>query len=398
MKRMTRRLLAIVASSAVALPMAAQVQADEMEMKVEPHDHPAMYEHEHEMEDGSMAPLHAHAHPSHPHSELHGHSATVYGSLRYGMTMSDDGKSDSKTKWELGNDYGSRFGIKGSVGAGAGLTAGFQIERAISDTLDKRFHNVSLSGAYGTITLGRQGSTYYGATTWDGAAHLGGVTDVGDKIDGVSIKSSLGGPFDFAVLASTGDDLAKEAKRTTGNRADHIEASGSLALGPVSFGAGYREEADDGKRIGGMVSGTMANITLKMGYESAKDITCIEKEDATVKTSVTGTSVTHTVDKAAVPKKMCDEDRYGFDLSYLVGEGAGGGKAYVQYGERKSDEAGTNREVDERNVDYWTLGYSYYVSDAVTVNLVHRTKDAYNKKASMRLRDRTSAVVMKVDF
>ena len=53
----------------------------------------------------------------------------------------------------------------------------------------------------------------------------------------------------------------------------------------------------------------------------------------------------------------------------------------------------------KRDLDYWTLGYSYYVSEAVTVNLVHRTKDAYDDMVNMaRLTDRTSAVVLKVDF
>ena len=85
---MNRKLLVAIVSGVLAAPMAAQVQADEME--VEPHSHPATYEHEHAMEDGSMSPLHAHEHESHPHSELHEHSATVYGNLRYGVSVADD--------------------------------------------------------------------------------------------------------------------------------------------------------------------------------------------------------------------------------------------------------------------------------------------------------------------
>ena len=378
---MNRKLLVAIVSGVLAAPMAAQVQADEMQ--VEPHSHPATYEHEHEMEDGSMSPLHAHEHESHPHSELHGHSAAVYGSLRYAVEMSDDGVSGSSTGWGIGKNYGSRFGIKGSVGAGAGLTAGFQLERNIDDGLTERFHNVYLSGAYGTLTLGRQGSGYYGATTWDAAAHLGGATDVADKVDGVGIASSLGGPFDFKVFAGDGG---------AGGGADHIEVSGSLAAGPVSLGVGFMEEVDGGERLGGTVSGTAANITLLVGYEAAQDITCIAEKEASV-THGTMDPPAHTVTPAA-PAQICDEDRYGFTLSYLVGAGPGGGKAFLQYGQRDSDDA----TAAKRDLDYLTLGYSYYVSEAVTLNLVHRTKDAYNDDESARLTDRTSAVVLKVDF
>ena len=382
MKRMTRRLLGIVASSAVALPMAAQVRADEM--NVEPHSHSATYQHEHEMGDGSMSPPHAHEHESHPHSELHGHSATVYGSLRYGATMTDDGVSGSSTGWEIGANYGSRFGIKGSVDAGAGLTAGFQIERGIGDDLGKRFHNVSLSGAFGTITAGRHASGYYGATTWDNAAHLGGVTDVPDKIDGVSFASALGGPFDFKVFA--GDDAKKEG-------ADHVEVSGTLATGPVSFGGGYMEQYDGSERIGGTVSGSAANITLKVGYESASDVTCKAGTEDSVVLDVREPSP-YTRLAPGMDKESCDEDRYGFGLSYLVGEGPGGGNAFLQYGQLDS----ADKYAEERDLDYWTLGYSYYASKAVTVNLVHRVKEEYNETSKSRLTDNTSGLVLKVDF
>ena len=379
---MNRKLLVAIVSGVLAAPMAAQVQADEME--VEPHSHPAAYEHEHAMEDGSMSPLHAHEHESHPHSELHGHSATVYGSLRYAVEMSDDGVSGSSTGFGIGKNYGSRFGIKGSVGAGAGLTAGFQLERNLDGGLTERFHNVYLSGAYGTLTLGRQGSGYYGATTWDGAAHLGGATDVADKVAGASIASSLGGPFDFKVFAGDGG---------AGEGADHIEVSGSLAAGPVSLGVGYMEDVDGGERLGGTVSGTAANITLLMGYEAAQDIECVAATPVSVAHTPATTPVGHDV-TAATTAQICDEDRYGFTLSYLVGAGPGGGNAYVQYGQRDSGDA----TAMKRDIDYWTLGYSHYVSEAVTVNLVHRTKDAYNADHKAQLRDRTSAVVLKVDF
>ena len=128
---MKRDLLVAVVSGALALPMAAQVQADEAD--VQPHSHPATYEHDHEMDDGSMSPLHAHQHDAHPHAQLHGHSATVYGNLRYGVAMKDtDATGDAgDATWDLGANRGSRWGVKGSMDAGNGVTAGFKFERAL---------------------------------------------------------------------------------------------------------------------------------------------------------------------------------------------------------------------------------------------------------------------------
>jgi predicted porin len=387
---MNRKLIAAVVSGALVLPVAALAQ-DEEAMEVPEHSHPSVLEHEHELGEGEemmMAPMHGHSYASHPaaaheHDASHGHSSTVYGTLRYGVTMSDSDVAGSSSMWDIGSVHGSRFGIKGSTSAGAGLTAGFQLERALNDGLTARHHNVHVSGGFGTVTLGQHSSPYYGATTWDGSNHLGGLTDGGLRRQGVSYASALGGPFDFKVFLGDGSTDASTAAihddtdahavtaATGGDGSDHIEASGSFAAGPLSFTAGYRTEPDDSDRIGGTVKGSAANITLHVGYEAATDLP-----------------------GAACANSLCDADRFGFNLSYLLGAGPGGGNVYVQYGERASDDA----YAEKRDVDYWALGYSYYVSEAVTVNVVHRTQDGYNKVAKQRLTDRTSAVVLKVDF
>ena len=96
---MNRKLIAAAVSGALVLPVAALAQDDgakEM-MEVPDDSHPSVLEHEHELGEGEemmMAPLHGHqfqSHPAaaHPHNELHGHSATVYGTLRYGVTIAD---------------------------------------------------------------------------------------------------------------------------------------------------------------------------------------------------------------------------------------------------------------------------------------------------------------------
>jgi predicted porin len=375
---MNRKLIAAVVSGALVLPVAALAQ-DEEAMEVPEHSHPSVLEHEHELGEGEemmMAPMHGHSYASHPaaaheHDASHGHSATVYGSLRYGVTMTDDDAAGSSSAWDIGSGHGSRFGIKGTTDAGGGLTAGFQLERGIADALGQRFHNVSLSGGFGSVTLGRQVSPYWGASTWDGSNHLGGLSNVGDKLQGVGFASALGGPFDFKFLlgdgstaAGTGaahDDTGDHAVTAAagGEGADHVEISGSFAAGPLAFTAGFQQQIDDAERIGGTVKGSAANITMHVGYEAAEDL-C---------------------------GAGCDQDRYGFNLSYLLGAGPGGGNVFVQYGDLDSDD-------DTVDYDYWVVGYSYYASETVTINAGHRIKNT----DSTDLTETTSVLVVKVDF
>ena len=377
---MNRKLLAAVVSGAMALPMASSAQ-DTDAVEVPNHSHPSVLEHEHELGEGEekmMVPMHAHQYQSHPaaahgHDELHGHSAAVYGSLRYGVTTAD--ANDSRS-WTIGGNHGSRFGVKGTAAAGAGLTAGFQIERALNAGLTPRHHNVSLSGDFGTATFGQHGSPYYSAVTWDGSNQLGGATDFGLRRAGVSFSSSLGGPFSFSVFAGDGG----------GNSgADHLEATGSLAAGPISLNVAYMQQVDEGDRIGGTVGGAMAGIDWEVGYEAATDVTCTAAKAASTTHTPAGTD-TH-VGTAAMPAVICDEDRYGFHVGYTHGAGPGGGTAFVQYGNRDSD-------VAANDLDYWVFGYSYYVSTAVTVQAAHRLQEVGDPGAD----DSTSVLVLKVDF
>ena len=176
---MNRKILAIVVSSAVALPIAAQVQADEMEVKA--HSHPATYEHDHAMEgeDGAMmmAPNHAHEHDAHPHGELHGHSFTVYGSVRSGVYILDH-QGPGDTTWDIGSvDAGdltnsstvensdgnmagvssngdkhwSRLGVKGSTELDGGtIGRDCTVEKRL-DNFRTRHQNVWLSGEFGKV-------------------------------------------------------------------------------------------------------------------------------------------------------------------------------------------------------------------------------------------------------
>ena len=351
MKRINRRLLAVVASSALALPMAAQVQADEME--VPEHSHAVMHEHEHDI-DGAMVPMHAHETQEHSHAEfsqLHGHSATLSGQLVFGVKMSDNDKPGSNSAWNLSDGGTNKFGIKGSVAAGAGLTAGFHFERSANAGFGARYHNVSLAGAFGTFTLGQQDAPYHGATSWDGSNALGGLTN-GDviggasRISGVSYASNLGGPFSFSVLLGSG----LHGTDATSDGANHVSAGASLAAGPVKLSVGYRDD-DDGvnaddeavagsTRIGGTVGGSVAGIGWEVGADSGEDSCGIG----------------------------CDDDRYGFHVGYTMGDGT----AYMQFSELDSDE-------DMNDTDGWVFGYGHTLAPGVLVYAEYSTTDSQDK-------------------
>ncbi|SMN01875.1 hypothetical protein SPONL_189 [uncultured Candidatus Thioglobus sp.] len=62
---------------------------------------------------------------------------------------------------------GSRFGIKGSEGLGNGLSAGFHIERSLTDSsLGLRHQNVWFKGRVGKLTLGQQNNPFRNAANW----------------------------------------------------------------------------------------------------------------------------------------------------------------------------------------------------------------------------------------
>ena len=359
MKRINRRLLAVVASSALALPMAAQVQADEME--VPEHSHPVMHEHEHDI-DGAMAPMHAHQTEEHSHAEfsqLHGHSASVYGSLRYGVTLTDNDTPGSNSVSNLGASNGARFGVRGSVEAGGGVTAGFRLEKEMGTSVSARYHNVYLSGPFGTTTFGQQDAPYHGGTSWDGSNALGGLTNGASRISGVSYASNLGGPFSFSALLGSGAAGADAA----GDGVNHTSASASLATGAVTLSVGYRDDDDTATtvgstRIGGTAGGSLAAINWEIGANSGQD-SC---------------------------GNNCDDDAYGFHAGYTMGDG----NAFVQFSERDSDD-------NMMDTDGWVFGYSHTLAPGVLVYAEHRTVDSMSETDG-EVTTTTSVAYLSVDF
>lgn len=288
-------------------------------------------------------------------------SVSLYGSLRYGVEMTDkDDKSVENEKedamWNLGSNRSSRWGIKGSMPAGEGLTAGFKMERAIGGTgspskMTARHHHVYLSGDAGTFTFGQQDAPYYGGTTWDGSQTLGGATDFLFRSSGVSYASNLGGPFNFKVLVGSGKGGAEKEE----DGANHLEMSASFAAGPVNLNLGFYNDDDmtkDGKKydgkqhLGGTVGGSVGPVNWTIGYDSGENV-----------------MMSLMPDEKDPPQIMGDQDRYGFHLGYAVGES---GNLYMQYSARDWTDsvAAHNAKID---LDSVLVGYTHVLAKGVVV-------------------------------
>ena len=279
---------------------------------------------------------------------------TLYGSVRSGIyAVNPEGPGD--TTWDLGTvdagDLGSgdklwsRIGVKASTEMDGGVTAGLHIEKRL-DNFRTRHQNVYVSGEFGKITLGQQGSPYYSGVSWDGANFFGGSSDPSSRQSGVRFDSNLGGPFGLSLMVlddndGDGDGMANDGGQ--GQGVDGWEVGASLAAGPVTLGAGYKDQTDDTERMGVTLGGSFGGMGWEIGYE--------------------------TQDMGGGD----DQNRYGFFVDYNLGSGA----AYLSY-------------EDQEDVNDWTIvGYSHSLGEGVKVIAEHRTPDSG---------DDVSAVVLVVGF
>lgn len=377
MKRINRRLLAIVVSSAVALPMAA-LQADEME--VEPHSHPATYEHDHAMEDGSMSPMHAHEHESHPHADLHSHGNALYGSIRTGVIMTNP-EGDGDETWNVGAIDGlySRIGVRASHDIGGGNALGVWVEKDLNG-FGTRVQEVTISGAFGTLGVGHQWTTYRLASSFDGSNYLGGNSNIGGaRAEGIKYTSNLGGPFNFGAMVRDNGTAPGG-----GEGLDDVELSAMLDAGIANISVGYRdaEAANNAnvEHVSVRVSGSAGPLDFAVGGGTV-DVEAGASFRNLLKLDLDGdakpdTTVPYPVDT--------DVDRFGFFLSYAVGDS---GTAYFEYEDLSTDAGGV--ELDE---DWVLLGYAHTLAPGVQVVAEYLMPDTPNVDSD------TGIVALHVDF
>ena len=212
-----------------------------------------------------------------------GTDLTFYGSVRSGIIHTDsDGGTDAT--WDLGSldadnpnasdtqgpgkdRLWSRIGVKASHDLGNGMTGGLHIEKRL-DRFRTRHQNVYLSGDFGKITLGQQGTVYQPATSWDGAWLLGGNTQLaGSRAQGIKYSSALDGPFNFNAMISDDGSNAD----ASGGGLDVYEVSASFSMADIATAAfGYRGQ-DDRKPdfYGGTVGGSITGFDWEVGYEKS---------------------------------------------------------------------------------------------------------------------------------
>ena len=280
--------------------------------------------------------------------------ATIYGSVRSGIVMNKPDGGD--TTWDLGSaDAGSvsndgmngdklwsRFGVKASTELDGGMTAGLHIERRL-DNWRSRHQNVYLSGAFGKLTLGQQGSPFDGATGWDPMYFVGGANRVGSpgRRQGVKYSSSLGGPFNFEVMV-TDDNSAGGGQ---GQGADQLQVTGSLSYGIVNLTGAYKSVDDMADYWGGTIGGSFEGLGWKLGY------------------------VTEDPDDSAMDGK----DGFGGNVSY----GMGSGTAYLYYDDVESDDT---------DASAWGAGYAHTLAPGVLVIAEYLDNDDVAQKAVLGLR------------
>ena len=273
--------------------------------------------------------------------------ATLYGSVRTGVIM-ENPEGDGDTTWNIGNfqggsDASSRVGIKASHELDGGMSVGAHIEKKLGDW-GTRLQNVSLSGGFGTLTVGQQWGTFYNATTVNGCFFSGGKidNDTGYRSNGVQFSSSLGGPFNFAAMVKDND----LGVRGQGDGADIVEVSGTLDIAGAALSVGWQDEDDVRESIRLRAAGSFGPLGYSIGGGT------IEAD------------------------KGPDQDVFGAFVSFQVSEG---GKAYLEYENIDSD-------VDSDDADYVHLGYAHTVASGFQIIGEFTTPDSGTDVAHLMLK------------
>ena len=184
---------------------------------------------------------------------------SLYGSFRTGIIFGD---GDSNV-----SDIVSRWGIQGSHEVSEGLTASYKYEARMNTTNavsaghqpNGRLSYISLSGGFGTVTLGQIWSAsglYYGFAVdpsyYNGS--FGGAN--GRRSNSVSYSSSAG-DVNFQIDKQTGDG-------------ERVQVGASASLGPVGVGLGYwSSDVNDSSFTGVALTTGAAGVSLTIGLGSS---------------------------------------------------------------------------------------------------------------------------------
>ena len=246
---------------------------------------------------------------------------SLYGSFRTGLFFG--GGKDERV-----SNIGSRWGITGSHEVSEGLTASYKYETGIDSATASagggRHSNISLSGGFGTVSLGQFWSAsaiHYGfavdGSYWNGT--FGGAS--GRPGHSVSYSSSAG-DVSFQIDKVINSDL--NAKFGTEER---VELGASATFGPVGVGLGYwNSDVYDASFTGVAVSTGAAGVNLTIGLgsgESVNDNDMIVPYDTNIvriNGAVGDTGVSYSVQLSS--SDLASHDRNVIILTNSLGAGA----------------------------------------------------------------------------
>jgi len=220
-------------------------------------------------------------------------SVTLYGVVDAGFSFNSNAAGGRQYAITSGNNYSSRWGLKGSEDLGGGLKAIFTIEGGFSTTTGTIGQNGTLFGrqawvglsssSYGAVTLGRQNPDGYqsvgaleagGQWAASGAgygAHAGDVDNL-DNFNRVNNTIKYQSPTYNGLTISTLYSLGGKAGNFTQN--EIFDFGATYQMGSVVLGAVYTFVKDPnfsfyGNRAND--STTAVNITspVQAGYASA---------------------------------------------------------------------------------------------------------------------------------
>ena len=134
-----------------------------------------------------------------------------------------------------------------------------------------RHSNISLSGGFGTVTLGQ----FWSAT----ANHYGFAVD--PSIIGGAVAGFGGASYRNAntvSYTSSAGDVSFQIDKVLGG-AERIEFGASAALGPVGVGLGYWSNANDEASFTGVaISAGAAGVNLSVGLGSSDSDTGVDSD------------------------------------------------------------------------------------------------------------------------
>ena len=266
-------------------------------------------------------------------------NVTIYGVMDAGV-YAIEGNNESATGVQSSGLSTSRLGFKGEEALGNGLKAVYNLETGIN--LDgagnetkgwgsNRQANVGVSGSFGTVLIGLQGSL---SDKWHGdvSEPMGNISSrniipglvgnfANEKADGVSYISNDFSGLQFGLLYGTKEDTDTDHT----SRDYYYQLGAKYANGP--FGAAltyaYRNEAEFNAASKNWTVGATYDFQvakLYAAYERADDVGTLRKDDNAVWTLGTRVPVSKVGTLSASYSKarndINDTDTAGWHLGY----------------------------------------------------------------------------------